>query len=663
MRPDNQLTTQSHTPEDFSELGSICAELQLKLPGELVEIEGKRIRIEAVIARLDIGDVLRHLCVAALTPGQKNIVRYELDTPPSGALSSNLAAIVSRAKDKNAPAETVLQSIQECLQSAGSFFFKKIEPERDPFVMPSMERRIPDFEKFARNPLSMDTTFSVERELHGAHLRALATLFPQQRYTLIEAFTFPKGDTPTPPACKFKVRCPEHFWEKPRSTEEVIAALHSATWTAMDTVTSRGALVARRQSRNPELDNRLLHGVINPTTCDTIHTLASGARVLLEEGDSLACVRIESYDDDHSSAAFWRIVGQQGLLLADDPKLITTRSAVEALVEGDVHQRIKAFQTLDRLEQAHPAPKAQGSYTVDPFQVPSLDQVTGFETAQFLSRLHRINVHVMIPNSEMLLLDLLDGIHSIQLSPKDPGHSKEVPQDPKHLFFGFRSDGALKVTVISPLQNHLETLVPTTYFHEERSQEATIERLANLFNKQTSRAFNELRREIESLSLHSRGESCNSTKLRPAATRFPSIGNETLERALDTAAEVALVYEGDVPASISDVHIIFHDTTGCEMVVASKFANPPIRMHLHTSEFGIQAIDLYSVEQNQKRRHRFSLASPITLPEGREVLTAMFKLLHAPTGDASNRSTTVQTLNNTLLFQYLRQCEERFAER
>ena len=664
MIPASQLTSHIQTPEGVSDPSSICAELQLMLPGELVEIEGKRLRIEAVITRLDIGDVLRHLRIAALTPGQKNIVRYELDTPPSGALASNLAAIISRAKDRGAPAETVVRSIQECLQSAGSLSFKQIEPEKNPFVNPSMERMIPDFGKFARNPLAMDTTFSVERELNGSLVRAVATLYPQQRYTLIEATTFPKGGTTTLPACKFKVRCEEHFWETPRTTEEVVAALHSATLKAMDTLTSDGARAARRQTLDPELDYRLLHGNVNPSTCDTKYTLPSGARVLLEEGNCLACVRLESSEDENSTAFFWRIESPQGLLLANDPRLITTRSAVNALVEGDVYEKLKAIQTLDRLEEAHPAPNPGDLNSVPPFQVLSLEQVAGFRTARMLSHLHRSNVHVMAPNSEMLVLDILDGIHSIQLSPKSHAHSEENPQDPQYLFFGFRSDGALKVTVRSPLHNHLETIVPASYFEGKRSREITIKRLANLFNQQTSETFRQLRQKIEALSRYSTGEVCDSMKLRPSESQFPPIKKELLNLALDTAADIARVYESDVPASISDVQIIFNNPTCCELVVAGKFANQSVHMCLHTSEFGVHAIDLYTMEQNRKHRHRFTLASPITLPEGREVLSTMFKLLHGrERGKSTNGPSVPPILKNTRLFKYLKECEERFIDR
>ncbi len=658
------LTSSSKKPADLSDARSISAELQLQLPGELVEIVGKRLRVEAAIAQLDTGDVLCHLRVSALTPGDKTIVRYELEAPPSRALASNLAALISRAKDKNLPGETVIQSIREYLHPGSTLHFKKIEPERNPFVTPPMERTIPEFEEFAQNPEVMDTAFSVERDIPGARVKATATLFPHNRYTVIEASTFPNNGTQTPTVERFKVRCPDSFWDRPRTTAEVIAALHVATWEAMDTLSTQGATKARRACLNPELDERLMRGMVNAPTCNTIATLPSGARVLLEEGDRIACVRIESSDDEPATAMFWRICGQEGILLANDPKLITTRSAVEALVEGDLNQRLKAISKLDRLEQAFPIPTPRGTSPVYPFETPSLEQIVGFETSEMLSRLRGTKTEVMPPNSQPLILDLLQGIHSIQLSPENSTHSDHSPQDPKHLFFGFRSDGALKVTIMSPLQNYLETLIPATYFEDSVRREDVVERLAMLYDRQTSEALLELRQEIEILSLQSDGERCDSTNLRPPAQRFPSVENGALAEALGVAADIALIYKTDAKGFISDIHLNFIDPHRCEVVVGGDDMEPhEFTMHLHTSEFGVHAIDLNYSERNEKYRRRFTLESPITIVEGRTVLATIFK--HLQDLKVARMVTTLdaeQPLTNTSLFRYLQECEERFAE-
>jgi F0F1-type ATP synthase beta subunit len=87
-------------------------------------------------------------------------------------------------------------------------------------------------------------------------------------------------------------------------------------------------------------------------------------------------------------------------------------------------------------------------------------------------------------------------------------------------------------------------------------------------------------------------------------------------------------------------------------------------MHLHTSEFGVHAIDLHTVEENLRLRHRFTLESPITIPEGREVLGTMFNLLRTLKREQQTAKQAAELpLKSTPLFKYLQECEQRFAER
>lgn len=79
----NNLTAPRRTSEDASDWNPICSELR-NLRGDLLNVEGGRLRIEAVVTKNDGDDVVRHLCVHALTPNHKDIVRYELTlTHPS----------------------------------------------------------------------------------------------------------------------------------------------------------------------------------------------------------------------------------------------------------------------------------------------------------------------------------------------------------------------------------------------------------------------------------------------------------------------------------------------------------------------------------------------------------------------------------------------------
>jgi hypothetical protein len=660
MERGSPATVPQQISDAHSDWGSICAELQTRLPAEIIELEGRRLRIEAVIAKLDIGDVVRHLCVNVLTPGHKNIVRYELATPPSESVASQLAALISGAKNRNDPAEGVIARIHDCLEKGGPHYFKKLAPERNPYLVAPMKREIPDFEVFAKNPLSMDSAFSVDQEIKGERIRAIATIQPDLRYTLLEASSYPTDGAPIPPAFKFKVRCPATFWDRPRSKEETMAALHSATFEAMHTLTTLGTAQAALALRDPNIDARLQQGIVNPATCDTLHILPSGARVLLEEGDSLACVRVECSASDHSPAFFWRIAASQGLLLEDDPRLITARSAVQNIIDGDWNHRSSAIKTLNRLVNGALNNFPETTWT-PPYHVPSFANLTDHALTEALRHLSRSKVRVVSPSSDLLILDLLQGFRSIKLDFKDPGHSRRNPQDPDTLFLGFRDDGALKIVITSPFNNYLETVVPPSYFQKHATLEQTVRSLATLFDRQSDAGFMELRREIERLSTYTKGAVSASCRVyRDGRNRFPATSHTELNKALDTAAELALVYEADVPhSSLSEVRMLLDKPSYCEMVVAKNFTIPAAMMLLRVSESGVHRIDLSTPFGN---RHPFHFATPLSLPEGREVITKLFRMLQAlPCYEQAPQPGTADPISSTPLFAYLRNCEVRFA--
>lgn len=648
--------------EPNSEWVSICAELQTKLPGEIVEIESKRLRIEAVVAKLDIGNVLRHLTITAKTPAEKEIVRYELESIGSSSLASNLAAILSRARDRKTPAEEVIRSISECLQRGGPYLMRKVPAEQNPWIQLSMERSVPDFEEFARNPLSMDMTFTLERTVNDAHIRAVATLFPERHYTLVQAFTYPKGESSLPPSRSFKVRCPEDFLRKPHTHQEIIATLHSATWEAMDTILEEGASSAANIFRENAIDARLERGDVEPLHCHSYHVLPSGARIMVEEGDSIACIRIEASGTEESAAAFWRITSPLGLLLPDNPRLITADSAVGSLTEGAPLQKLEAIRTLDRMVNADADKLSPEGRKVPPFSTVSVESCIGHELAASLSALSRSVVRPLPPTSEYAILDLLDGFQSVYLAPRDIAHKRMYPQDPDYITFGVRSDGALKATIKNSLRNHLDVVVTPDYFERYETREECIERLARLFNRQTRDSFMRLRAEMERLDHHAPPDIIASRALRSAEARFPTVSSQSVNRALDTAAEIALVYEADAEASISDVQMMFPSPGMCDMVLTNSRATPPIRMRLHVSEEGIVGIHLHSFGVSFKQHHLFSFLTPITLPEGREVMSQLFRLFQSVPYEGSPLARALApALSETPLFRYLRECEERFA--
>jgi hypothetical protein len=647
--------------EPNSEWLSICAELQTKLPGEILEIESKRVRIEAVVAKLDIGNVLRHLTVTAKTPAEKEIVRYELNPLGSSSLASNLAAVLSRARDRNTRAEEVVGAISECLQRGGPYLMKKVIAESNPWIQLPMERTVPDFEEFARNPLSMDMSFTLERTIGNSHIRAVATLLPERRYTLVQAFTYPKGESSLPPSRTFKVRCPENFLSEPRTEQEIVVALHSTTWEAMNTIIEEGAATASEIFRDSGIDARLEQGEIEPMNCYTYHVLPSGARIMLEEGDSIGCIRIEASATEESASAFWRITSPLGLLLPENPRLITAHSAVGSLTEGDPRQKLEAIRTLDRMVNADADKLSPEARRVPPFSTLSIESCVGPQLAESLFRLRRCAVRPLPPTSEYAILDLIDGFQSVYLSHRDIAHTRMYPQDPDYLTFGLRSDGALKVMVKNPLRNHLDVVVPGDYFERHETRDACIERLARLFNRQSREGFMKLRTEMERLAGFASREVISSTALRPPESRFPTTADTHVNQALDTAAEVALVYEADASASISDVQMMFSSLGACDMLLTNTRSNPPIRMRLHVVADGISGIDLLTLGQTPGMRHSFEFLTPISLPEGRSVMTQLFRLFQATPQDSTPALRALApSLTGTPLFRYLQECQERF---
>ncbi|MEY4669632.1 MAG: hypothetical protein RL518_2331 [Pseudomonadota bacterium] len=648
--------------DDASEWACIRAELQTKLPGEIIEIESKRIRIEAVIAQLDTGSALRHLTITAMTPAQKEIVRYELDTLGSAPLASELASGLSRAKKANRDAEAVVRSIAQCLKRHGPYLMRKVTSEPNPWVQRCMERSVPDFEKFARNPLSIDMTFTLDHTVKSARLQAVATLMPKRRYTLVQAFSFPNGTSSIPLSRAFKVRCPAEFWQKNHTRSEIVTALHVATLDAMKTIIAKGPDRAALTFRNEDLDTRLEKGEIDPEKCPVSYNFKNGARIMLEEGDAIACIRIEASQLEESASAFWRIISPLGPLLPDNPRLINSRRAVKNLVVGDPWQKLDAIKTLDRMANADTDRLSPYGRRIPPFSALPIESLLGPSLTRALKRLPRCTVRPLPPTSEYAILDLLDGFQSVYLSHRDPAHKRMHPQDPDCLTFGFRADGALKITLRNALRNYLDVAVKPQYFNEHEGRDQCVVRLGRLFNQQTRESFTMLRREIEKLEVFAVRSVVASQALRPPSAKLPSTTNIPLNQALDTAAELALLFEADASASISDIQIVSQDHKACVMSLANTHANPPVQMHLQVSVDGVFGIELLSLGVSPSHRHHFSFLTPISLPEGREVLSRLFQLFRKrPDPTIPSTQALAPSLTGTPLFKYLQECEVRFA--
>jgi hypothetical protein len=187
-------------------------------------------------------------------------------------------------------------------------------------------------------------------------------------------------------------------------------------------------------------------------------------------------------------------------------------------------------------------------------------------------------------------------------------------------------------------------------------------RLAHLFDEQTRESLLALRAEIEVLARRGSREIAASRALRPPGAQLPSAQDRALNKALDTAADIALFYEVDVPGSVSDLQVLFPYTTMCEMVIANNQVTPKLKMHLLISSSGISGIDLYVNESFLPKRYPFSFLTPISKLEGRQVITSIFKLFLSARDDAPRSSPFLtMPVAEGPLFKYLRECVDRFA--
>lgn len=598
----------------------MCHELRT-LPVSLETIESKRLKIEAIVQNSSEGEIVTDLSITALTPTGKPIVRYELASSPSQPVGSELAAILNTARSCNLPGDAIISQISDCVGSDGRLYFTASEPQGCPDVSPPMKRVIPEFEEFARRPEVLDTRFKAEALVRGHLVRAIATLHLDHRESTIEANTYSTVEQQILPTHHFKVRASDEFWTQQRTREEIVSELLMATWNAMEILTSKGAAAAARHFNHPEIDERLQRGQPSPLTSETLHVFPSGARILFEVGDSFACVGIQTQESSNSTSFYWILKSDSGLLAARDPKLISARSAVETLIHGNSQQRLKAIATLDRLKHKQT------------FSKPGLEMVAGFRLAESFAYLNNTIVQVADPRSEVQALDILDGTQQIECTYRDPGHSRRRPQDPNFMRLGFCPDGSLKIEVVNPLGNHIEALVPYSYFDSRGGSEATIEILVNLFDKQTLQGFVQLRRLIEDLSLNSYDSETDAARGRPHYAKLPSPRDHLANQAYEMAAEIAKVYEVASESSIGEAEVSFKEPPLCYLVVSNTFGSLPIRLVFEVSQDGAERVTILAKEQGGLRQAQITFAKPLHPERDAKDLHEIFHLLGQGVGN------------------------------
>jgi hypothetical protein len=166
---------------------------------------------------------------------------------------------------------------------------------------------------------------------------------------------------------------------------------------------------------------------------------------------------------------------------------------------------------------------------------------------------------------------------------------------------------------------------------------------------------------MEELALYGTHDQIASQALRSGEARFPLASNDALNRALNTAAEIALVYESDASGSLSEVQTIFTPQGMCDLILTHARTTPPIQLRMQVVHDGILSIHFSALSPSNNESHSFPFLTPISLPEGREVMTNIFNLFREPLPEGSSAALpTVTSLQGTPLFRYLQECQARF---
>ncbi len=624
----------------------IAHELISHLRSDYVKLTGSRVAVEAVISSTVEGEAVTSLDVAALTPKGKEIVRYKLAPRPMGALASDLAATISSAQLAAMPTEQLVSAIARLVDIDGSHYFVHNIPPTAVEASTTMHRVIPSFSAFARDPRTMDGQFIADRVVGDTRIRAKAKLFPDFKEAVIEANAFSHASTQASVSHAFKVRCPDSFWKQPKTTAEITAELMKVTWEAMDSITTEGPAVAHKRFSSPQIDDRIAHGVINPRTAEKNLELRSGARVLLEVGDSVACIATQAVGSEDSTMFSWVIAAKNGALSPEDTRLITARAAVEKLAYGSSKERKNAIATLDLM--AHKA-----------FKTPSLESVVGYELADSLrQQLNNSIARVGDPRSEARILDNLDGIQHIELVFRDPAYSRRRPQDPWLMSLGFGQDGELKVELFNPLGNHLSALLPAETVNNHGGVEQLSGLLTGLFDKQTTGSFLQLRAVTEDLAIEGGGGFSDPERTLDPSKRMPSTRDVASNRAYDIVAELAKVYQSVTGASISEIQVTRRPTNQYDVAFCNQVGKNKVQLHLNVLPAGISRVELIHDTSGAHEAESFAFTPPLRLPQDQGELTRMFEDFNSIIAADDDATTSpLPNLTSTRLYTRLKSHE------
>jgi hypothetical protein len=558
--------------------------------------------------------------------------------------------MISSAQLNNTPVEVLVTEIADRVTvEDGYLFVHNIHPLNIDQSNP-MQRVIPSFSAFIRNPMTMDREFRTEKVVEGTQIRAKSKLYPEFKECVIEAHSYSHDVTEAQKSYAFKRRCDESFFRGNKSVAEVTADLLRLTWQAFEVITTEGPAEAHRQFYSEERDDRLSHGVINPLTAEKNLRLASGARVRMEVGDTVACITTQALDSDESASFSWMILAKNGALSPLDSRLITARTAVDKLVHGSAAEKLEAIATLDRM--AHKAP----------MKTPSLESLVGYETADALRRLDNTKIEMGEPRSEIRMLDNLAGMQHVEFTFRDPGHNRHRPQDPRYMCLGYGCDGDLKIEAWNPLNNHVSTHISPTVAEQFGGIEKITLRLARLFNQQTESSFLQLRALIENLAAASSIPSIEPERLPLESRRMPSSRDIALSGAYGMVAEIAKMYQAVTEASFSEFKVSKQFNELYDVEFSNQFAGKKTALHCCVSQHGIKRLEIFHENGGAIEAEAFSFEKPLNIKANESEIMAIFADFNAITPfHEDSASKPLPCVTSTALYARLKSLDDREA--
>ena len=711
------------------------------------EVDCGRSRIEATIGLKGGQLIARHINIIALTPGtnQQEIVRYVLHPEPSGELASNIAQRISEyreeklslsALDKSTPdsEHDLVKDIYKLVTNANKelpeerqFSFvgiivpstealvdqviRKTHAEHIPDglcrvdhspdarksasnreVSLTWERLIPSFAAYVADPTLLDCKYSVRGVCGNTEYSNLVTIHPKHRQALIKAGKYSLGHEE---CYEFKVGCREGFSTSPHSEQELISELLIQAWNALEVIQYNGPKSAHERFSTQEQDEQLYNGIVDSAIAEQQYVLPSGAQVSLGVGTGVVTFSIQASESEHAVRRSWVITAdgnwsRRAIEPDKDESLRMLRAIVPTFAEGSIPEIVHQLKQLHELKLKKQVIRGA-----------NLSFVMGDDLVEHLEQLSRCDARVVEPIGDRNIIDLLDGIQTVEFSFKDPQHNRQRPQDPDRMRLGFGPNEELRISLFNSFTNSLEADVPAAVIEERWGRSALAREVLDIFNKQTEQAFNTLREMVEKFARTSGPFGFHPFRARPKSEQIPSVLSVHDTLAYYRVAEVAKIYQVATDAPLAELSVHNFPKKGSVMKARCDFGKDIIaELFVHTAAEVIFQIDLQTRKtedtkawerevfilerplllptQQEKRQEReqISLAlnsgkprkdGPIPLLEieekvSEQALTELFKIFHTMLQDepGTNSSSTV-SLEHTRAYQLLKTLEETRA--